>query len=77
MNNLPAELQYRLAQLETCIQNQQNQSALLALEDLTRVLQRDYQQIQKAYLTLQQLHDSTQTQRVDLLPFLKDKNYAN
>lgn len=77
MNNLPTDLQDRLSQLKNCIKSQQTHSALLALEDLTKVLKSDYQEIQKAYLTLQQLHISARKRKVDLPPFLKDNCEQN
>ena len=75
MDKVLTDLHYRLGQLEEFIKNQQNQSALLVLEELKDVITQDYLRFQHIYLTLQEAYpDTTNTRQVDLPSFLKEKS---
>ena len=75
MDKVLEDIHYRFEQIENCILNQQNQTALLVLEELKNVITQDYLRFQHIYLTLQEAYpDTTNNRQVDLPSFLKEKS---
>ena len=75
MDNVITDLHYRFEQLSECIQKQQNQTALLVLEELKNVITQDYLRFQHIYLTLQEAYpNTTNTKQVNLPSFLQEKS---
>ncbi len=73
MDKVLEDIHYRFEQISEWIKNQQNETALLVLEELKDVITQDYLRFQHIYLTLQEAYpDTNNTRQVDL-PFLLEE----